>query len=133
MDEATARERFGDDAGQSAVLDDSATERGIDERLQPLGRAHPRRPPFRKPLATGPVRELQGVSDEEAVPTLAAWCKRQVLEMSFVTRRVRNADGHLRCAQGEAWGVMMIAAPERLKRLDYQPPFKRRYSALRAA
>jgi hypothetical protein len=31
---------------------------------------------------------LQGISDEAAVPTLAAWCKRQGFEMSFVTRRV---------------------------------------------
>jgi hypothetical protein len=31
--------------------------------------------------------QLQRVSDEDAVRTLAAWCKRQAFEMSFVTRR----------------------------------------------
>jgi hypothetical protein len=36
--------------------------------------------------------QLKGLSDEEAVPALAAWCKRLGLEMSFVTRRVRHVD-----------------------------------------
>src|SRR5688572_22624623 len=35
---------------------------------------------------------LKGMSDEEAVKALAAWCKRQGLEMSFATRRIRHVD-----------------------------------------
>jgi hypothetical protein len=43
----------------------------------------------------------KGVSDEYAVQTLAAWCKRQGFEMSFVTRQIGSRPRRLCSAEAE--------------------------------
>jgi hypothetical protein len=59
-----------------------------DERLQPLEKHVREGRFFESPWQLVRFGNLQGISDEDAVPTLAAWCKRQGFEMSFVTRQV---------------------------------------------
>ena len=60
----------------------------LDERLPPLAEHVRSGRYFESPWQLIRFRSLEGVSDEEAVQTLAAWCKGQGFEMSFVTRQV---------------------------------------------
>jgi hypothetical protein len=60
----------------------------FDERLHALA-AHIKAGSFFEcPWQLFCYGQLKGLSDEEAVKTLAAWCKRQGFEMSFMTRQV---------------------------------------------
>jgi hypothetical protein len=56
----------------------------------------------------------KGVSDEYAVQTLAAWCKRQGFEMSFVTRQIGSRPRRLCSAEAEnddlGFGLSAISA-----------------------
>jgi hypothetical protein len=76
-------------------------------------RSPPRSTPGNTPNPPGgsSATQLKGLSDEAAVKALAAWCKRQRLEMSFETRRVRHVD--VRGSEGKAGakGVMDPLAP----------------------
>jgi hypothetical protein len=67
----------------------------VDERLQPLAKHVREGRFFESPWQLVRFGNLQGVSDEEAVQTLAAWCKRQSFEMSFVMRQVGSV--HVVC------------------------------------
>jgi hypothetical protein len=58
----------------------------VDERLQPLAKHVREGRFFESPWQLIRFRSLEGISDEDAVRTIAAWCKRQGFEMSFVTR-----------------------------------------------
>jgi hypothetical protein len=58
----------------------------LDERLQPLAKHVREGRFFESPWQLIRFRSLEGISDEDAVRTIAAWCKRQGFEMSFVTR-----------------------------------------------
>ena len=73
------------DAGNPAAV-------ALDERLHALAAAIHAGQYFESPWQLFCYGQFKGLSDEEAVPALAAWCKRQGLEMSFVTRRVRHVD-----------------------------------------
>jgi hypothetical protein len=68
---------------------------GIDQRLSALAAHDNAGHHFESPWQLVRFGQLQGVSDDEAVPTLAAWCKRQGFEMSFVTRQVGSV--HVVC------------------------------------
>ena len=74
----------------------------LDERLQPLAEHVRAGRFFESPWQLVRFGNLQGISDEEAVPTLGAWCKRQGFEMSFVTRAGRKRPCRLPGAQGQA-------------------------------
>ena len=73
----------------------------LDERLQPLAEHVREGRFFESPWQLIRFGNLQGVSDEDAVQTLAAWCKRQGFEMSFVTRQVGSVHVVLRAAESE--------------------------------
>jgi hypothetical protein len=67
----------------------------LDERLQPLAKHVREGRFFESPWQLVRFRNLQGISDEDAVQTLAAWCKRQGFEMSFVSRQIGSV--HIVC------------------------------------
>jgi hypothetical protein len=60
---------------------------------------------FESPWQLFRFGQLKGISDEEAVPAVAAWCKRQGLQMSFVERRVRHV--------GVLFLVLKVKSPAR--------------------
>lgn len=64
----------------------------LDERLHALATYIKAGNFFESPWQLVRFGQVKGISDEEAGQTLAAWCKRQGLEMSFVIRRVRHVD-----------------------------------------
>jgi hypothetical protein len=67
----------------------------LDERLSALAAHIDAGRYYESPWQLFCYGHLKGLSDEEAVKALAAWCKRQGLEMSFVTRRVGSV--HVVC------------------------------------
>lgn len=67
----------------------------IDQRLSALAAHVNAGHFFESPWQLVRFGHLQGISDEDAVQTLAAWCQRQGFEMSFVTRQVGSV--HVVC------------------------------------
>jgi hypothetical protein len=65
---------------------------GLDERLSALAAHIAAGNYFESPWQLFCYRQLKGLSDEQAVKALAAWCTRQAIEMRFQESKVRGLE-----------------------------------------